>query len=64
MLFNKKKSQNIYTARRSELNVKCKKQVNLLMIVDGETVIIPQSKINPDFYQNYTGKPSAHIAVA
>ena len=34
------------------------------MIVDGETVIIPQSKINPDFYQNYTGKPSAHIAVA
>ena len=35
-LFSKKKNQNIYTARRSERNVKCKKQVNLLMIVDGE----------------------------
>ena len=34
MLFNKKES--IYTARRSELNGKCKKQVTLLMIVDGE----------------------------
>ena len=36
VLLSKKKSQNIYTARRSELNVKCKKQVNLLMIVDGQ----------------------------
>ena len=36
MLFNNKKNQNIYTACRSERNVKCKKQVNLLMIVDGE----------------------------
>ena len=36
VFFSKKKSQNIYTARRSERNVKCKKQVNLLMIVDGE----------------------------
>ena len=36
VLFSKKKSQNIYTVRRSEHNVKCKKQVNLLMIVDGE----------------------------
>ena len=36
LLFSNKKSQNIYTARRSERNVKCKKQVNLLMIVDGE----------------------------
>ena len=35
MLFNKKKSQNIYTARRSKRNVKCKKHVNLLMIEDG-----------------------------
>ena len=34
VLFSNKK--NIYTARRSERNVKCKKQVNLLMIVDGE----------------------------
>ena len=34
MLFNNKK--NIYTARRSERNVKCKKQVKPLMIVDGE----------------------------
>ena len=36
VLLSKKKNQNIYTARRSERNVKCKKQVNLLMIVDGE----------------------------
>ena len=34
MLFNKKKS--IYTARSSEFNGKCSKQINLLMIVDGE----------------------------
>ena len=32
----KKKNQNIYTARRSECNVKCKNQANLLMVVDGE----------------------------
>ena len=36
MLFSKKENQNIYTVRRSERNVECKKQVNLLMIVDGE----------------------------
>ena len=36
VLFSKKKMQNIYKAHRSERNVKCKKQVNLLMIVDGE----------------------------
>ena len=36
VLFSNKKSQHIHTARRSERNVKCKKQVNLLMVVDGE----------------------------
>ena len=36
VLFCKKKSQNIYTVRRSERNVTWKKQVNLLMIEDGE----------------------------
>ena len=36
VLFSNKKNQNIYTARRSERNVKCKKQVNLLTIVDDE----------------------------
>ena len=38
VLFSNKKSQkkNIYAVRRSGRNVKCKKQVNLLMIVDGE----------------------------
>ena len=36
VLFNNKKSQNIYAARRSERNVTCKKQVNLLIIEDGE----------------------------
>ena len=35
VLFSKKKSQNIYTVRRSEHNMECKKQVNLLMIEDG-----------------------------
>ena len=34
MLFSNKKS--IYTARRSGRNVKCKKQLNLLIIVDCE----------------------------
>ena len=34
LLFSKKKSQNIYTVRRSEHNMECKKQVNLLMIED------------------------------
>ena len=38
VLFSNKKSleEDIYTVRRSKRNVKCKKQVNLLMIVDGE----------------------------
>ena len=36
MLFSKKKNQNICTGRRSERNVKCKKQVNLLVMVNGE----------------------------
>ena len=36
VLFSNKKNQNIYTARRSENNVKSKKQVSLLMIVDCE----------------------------
>ena len=38
VLFSKKKGQkkNIYTVRRSGRKVKCKKQVNLLMIVDSE----------------------------
>ena len=35
MVFSDKKSLYIYTARRSERNVKCKKQVYLLMIEDG-----------------------------
>ena len=33
LLSNKK---SIYTARRLGLNIKCKKEVNLLMVVDGE----------------------------
>ena len=35
VLLSKKKSQNIYTVRRSKHNIECKKQVNLLMIEDG-----------------------------
>ena len=34
MLYSNNKNQNIYTARRSGRNFKCKNQVNLLMIVD------------------------------
>ena len=38
VLFSNKKSQkkNKYTVRRLGRNVKCKKQLNLLMIKDGE----------------------------
>ena len=36
VLFSKKKSQTIYRVRRSKHNIECKKQVNLLMIGDGE----------------------------
>ena len=36
VLFSNKKSQDIYKTRRSGRNVKCEKQVNLLMIADGE----------------------------
>ena len=38
LLLSKKKNQkkNAYTVPRSGRNMKCKKQVNLLMIVDGE----------------------------
>ena len=38
VLFSNKKclDEDTYTVRRSERNVKCKKQVNLLMIEDGE----------------------------
>ena len=38
VLFSNKKclDEDTYTVRRSERNVKCKKQVNLLMIVDGD----------------------------
>ena len=36
VLLSNKKNKNKYTARRSERNVKCKKQAHLLMIVDGE----------------------------
>ena len=36
LLFSNNKNQNIYTASRSERNVKGKKQVNLLLIVDRE----------------------------
>ena len=36
VLFSKKKSQDMYTVRRSKHNVNCKKQVNLLVIEDGE----------------------------
>ena len=39
VLFSNKKNQHIHKARRSERNVKCKKQVNLLMVVDGESKI-------------------------
>ena len=36
VLLSNMKNKNIYTVPRSELNGKCKKQVNLFMVVDGE----------------------------
>ena len=51
VLFSKNKSQIIYTVRMSEHNIKCRKQVNLLMIQDGEerhyTAIKNMSRIYP-----------------
>ena len=54
VLFSNKKSpkNDIYTVRRSERNVKCKKQVNLLMIEDGKkrhytTIKIYQGCLSP-----------------
>ena len=64
MLFSKKKSQNIYTARRPERKVKCKKQVNLI-IVDGEMRHYTAIKnISSLLSRLNTGKPSAHITFA
>ena len=42
-----KNKESIYAARRSELNGKCSKQVNLLMIVDGGN---RQYTTSPGFY--------------
>ena len=57
LLSNKK---NIYTARRSGRNVKCKKQVNLLMVVDGEnrhyTVIKGISRLLKSFNAIHKGE--------
>ena len=60
VLFSNKKNQNIYTARRSGCNVKCKKQVNqLIMIVDGEnrlyTAIKSMSRLLKSLNATYKG---------
>ena len=65
VLFSNKKNQNIYTARRSERNVKCKKQVNLLMIVDGQnrhyTAIKSMSRLLK--FLNATHKGAYHFCM-
>ena len=63
VLFCNKKSpkKDIYTVRSSELNVKCKKQVNLSIILDGEerhytaikNISRLLSKLNGKFQQVY-----------
>ena len=61
VFFSNKKNQNIYTARMSEHKVKCKKQVNLLMIVDGEKRHYTAIKSISRLLSKLNGKPSAHI---
>ena len=58
MLLNNKKNQkkNIYTVRRSGRNGKCKKQVNLLIIQDGENRYYTAIKNISRFLTKLNGK--------
>ena len=66
VLFSNKKNQkkNIYTVRRSKHNVKCKKQVNLLMVVDGEERHYTAIKSISRLLSKLNGKPSARTIIA
>ena len=56
VLFSKNKSQIIYTVRMSEHNIKCRKQVNLLMIQDGEERHYTSIKNMSRLLSNLNGK--------
>ena len=56
VLFSNKKSQNIYTVRKSKHNVGCKKQINLLMIEDGEETHYTAIKNMPRLLSKLNGK--------
>ena len=62
VLFRNKGS--IYTARRYERNVKCKKQVNLLMIVDGEKRHYTVIKNMSSLLSKLNGKTIVNIIIA
>ena len=63
VLFSNKKSQDIYIARRSGRNIKCEKQVNLLMIVDGEKWHNIKIKNISRLSSNSNGKNQARISL-
>ena len=63
--FSNKKSQkkNIYTVCRSGRNAKCKKQVNLLMIVNGEKRHYTAIKNISRLLSKLNGKSSRRISL-
>ena len=63
VLFSNKKSIKIYTVRRSERNMKCKKQVNLLMIVDGEKRHYTAIKNISRLLSRLNGKTRARVSL-
>ena len=66
VLFSNKKNldEDIYTVRRSERNVKCKKQVNLLMIVDGDKRHYTAIKSISRLLSRLNGKTKTRIIIA
>ena len=66
VLFSNKKNldEDIYTVRRSERNVKCKKQVKLLMIVDGEKRHYTAIKSISRLLSRLNGKTKTRIIIA
>ena len=66
VLLSNKKSQkkNIYAVRRSEHNVKCKKQVNLSVIEDGEKRHYTAIKGISRFLKFLNATHKAHITFA
>ena len=65
VLFSNKKclDEDTYTVRRSERNVKCKKQVNLLMIEDGEKRHYTAIKNISRLLSRLNGKTRARVSL-